>query len=60
MAKSGRSHFIEIHIVTTLEFAKNQGVAVIDEIREQISAAFSIPPDRRWFTVAFTAGQRWV
>lgn len=60
VAKSGRGHFIEIHIVTTPEFAVNKGISVLDEIREQISAGLSIPPDRRWFTVAFTADPRWV
>ncbi|MCG6657981.1 cation diffusion facilitator family transporter [Halomonas campisalis] len=59
VAKAGRGHFIEIHIVTTPDFAVGQGVALMDEIREQISAGLTIPPERRWFTVAFTADQRW-
>ncbi|WP_253443335.1 cation diffusion facilitator family transporter [Halomonas sp. Y3] len=59
VAKAGRGHFIEIHIVTAPEFGAGQGVAVMDEIREQISAGLSIPPERRWFTVAFTADERW-
>ena len=59
VAKAGRGHFIEIHIVTAPEFAAGQGVALMDEIREQISAGLSIPPARRWFTVAFTADERW-
>ncbi|MDN3520699.1 cation diffusion facilitator family transporter [Halomonas ramblicola] len=59
VAKSGRGHFIEIHIVTAPEFAAGQGVALMDEIREQIGAGLSIPPERRWFTVAFTADRRW-
>ncbi|GHE22001.1 cation diffusion facilitator family transporter [Halomonas urumqiensis] len=59
VAKAGRGHYIEIHIVTTPEYARGQGVAVLDEIREQISAGLSIPPERRWFTVAFTADPRW-
>lgn len=59
VAKSGRGHFIEIHIVTTPDFAAGQGIAALDEIREQISAGLSIPPERRWFTVAFTADERW-
>ncbi|MFC3283754.1 cation diffusion facilitator family transporter [Litchfieldella rifensis] len=60
VAKSGRGHFIEIHIVTTPEFAADQGIVFLDEIRKQISEGLSIPPDRRWFTVAFTADPRWV
>ncbi|WP_043526571.1 cation diffusion facilitator family transporter [Litchfieldella xinjiangensis] len=59
VAKSGRGHFIEIHIVTAPEFAADAGVALLDEIREQITAGFSIPPERRWFTVSFTADPRW-
>lgn len=59
VAKAGRGHFIEIHIVTTPEFGTGQGIALLDEIREQISAGLSIPPERRWFTVAFTADPRW-
>lgn len=59
VAKAGRGHFIEIHIVTTPAFGIGEGIAVLDEIREQISAGLSIPPERRWFTVAFTADPRW-
>ena len=59
VAKSGRGHFIEIHIVTTPEYGQGKGIAVLDEIREQISAGLSTPPERRWFTVAFTADERW-
>ena len=59
VAKSGRGHFIEVHIVTTPEFGAGQGMALMDEIREEISAGLSIPPERRWFTVAFTADERW-
>ncbi len=60
VAKSGRNHVIEIHVLTTPEFAMYQGVAVMDEIREQISSSINIPPERRWFTVAFTADKRWL
>ncbi|NAW35686.1 cation diffusion facilitator family transporter [Halomonas alimentaria] len=59
VAKAGRGHFIEIHIVTAPDFASGQGVAVMDEIREQIAERLSPPPERRWFTVAFTADERW-
>jgi len=59
VAKAGRGHFIEIHIVTAPEFAAGQGVAVMDEIRAQIAEQLTPPPERRWFTVAFTADERW-
>ncbi|MCE8027756.1 cation diffusion facilitator family transporter [Billgrantia desiderata] len=59
VAKAGRGHYIEIHIVTTPEFAAERGIAVLDEIREEIAAKLSPPPERRWFTVAFTADPRW-
>ncbi|MEQ5802408.1 cation transporter [Halomonas sp. H10-9-1] len=59
VAKAGRGHFIEIHIVTAPDFAAGQGVALMDEIRAQIAAGLSPPPERRWFTVAFTADERW-
>lgn len=59
VAKAGRGHYIEIHIVTAPEFATERGIAVLDEIREQIAANLSPPPERRWFTVAFTADPRW-
>lgn len=59
VAKANSGHYIETHIVTTPEFGQGQGVAVLDEIREQISAGLSPPPERRWFTVAFTAAERW-
>ncbi|MCE9664792.1 cation transporter [Halomonas sp. M5N1S17] len=59
VAKAGRGHYIEIHIVTAPDFASDRGVAMLDDIREQIAAGLSIPPERRWFTVAFTADPRW-
>ncbi|MCE8026521.1 cation diffusion facilitator family transporter [Billgrantia aerodenitrificans] len=59
VAKAGRGHYIEIHIVTTPEFAADRGIAALDEIREEIAAKLSPPPERRWFTVAFTADPRW-
>lgn len=59
VAKSGRGHFIEIHILTTPDFGTGKGVAIFDEIREQITAGLSIPPERRWFTVSFTAEEKW-
>lgn len=60
VAKSGRGHFIEIHIVTTPEFAAERGVAELDEVREAIATGLSIPAEHRWFTVAFTADTRWL
>ncbi|EWH01688.1 cation diffusion facilitator family transporter [Halomonas sp. BC04] len=59
VAKAGRGHYIEIHIVTAPDFASDRGIALLDDIREQIAAGLSIPPERRWFTVAFTADPRW-
>ncbi|MBB3232778.1 cation diffusion facilitator family transporter [Halomonas stenophila] len=59
VAKAGRGHFIEIHIVTRGDFAAGRGMAELDEIREAIAAGLSIPPERRWFTVSFTADPRW-
>lgn len=60
VAKTGRGHFIEIHIVTRADFASQRGMVVLDEIREEIAAHLSVPPQHRWFTVAFTADSRWV
>jgi uncharacterized membrane protein (DUF4010 family) len=40
--------------------ADGQGIAALDEIREQIGTGLSNPPARRWFTVAFTAEERWI
>lgn len=59
VVKSGRGRFIEIHILTRPDFGKQRGVAEMDEIRERIAAALPIPAERRWFTVAFTAQERW-
>ncbi len=59
VAKTGRGHFIEIHIVTRADFAAQRGMCVLDEIRAEIAAQLSIPAERRWFTVAFTADPRW-
>ncbi|SFI15703.1 cation diffusion facilitator family transporter [Modicisalibacter xianhensis] len=59
VAKTGRGHFIEIHIITRKDFASQRGMAELDEIREEIAANLSIPPQHRWFTVAFTADPRW-
>ncbi|PMR73614.1 cation diffusion facilitator family transporter [Billgrantia endophytica] len=59
VAKAGRGHYIEIHIVTAPDFAAGQGISVLDEIREQIAGELSVPAERRWFTVAFTADPRW-
>jgi len=59
VAKSGRGTFIEIHIVTSPDFAAGRGMIELDEIREEIASGLSVPPQRRWFTVAFTAEERW-
>ncbi|WP_027967435.1 cation diffusion facilitator family transporter [Halomonas halocynthiae] len=59
VAKAGRGYFIELHIITTPDFAAQQGVSLLDEIREEITAGLSIPAERRWFSVAFTAEERW-
>ncbi|MFP4137644.1 MAG: cation diffusion facilitator family transporter [Halomonas sp.] len=59
VAKAGRGHFIEIHIVTAPDFAAGEGVAAMDAIRAQIAEHLTPPPERRWFTVAFTADERW-
>ncbi|RTR05898.1 cation diffusion facilitator family transporter [Halomonas nitroreducens] len=59
VAKAGRGHFIEIHIVTRPDFAAGRGMGELDAIREAIAAGLSIPPERRWFTVSFTADPRW-
>ncbi|WP_456269501.1 cation transporter [Kushneria sp. AK178] len=60
VARTGRGHFIEIHILTTPAFAAHEGVASLDEIRTQIGAALDIEPHHRWFTVCFTADERWM
>ncbi|MGC3873006.1 cation diffusion facilitator family transporter [Halomonas sp. GXIMD04776] len=59
VAKTGRGYFIEIHIVTQPDFASGRGMSMLDEIREEIALQLSAPPERRWFTVAFTADPRW-
>lgn len=59
VAKAGRGHFIEIHVVTRPDFAAGRGMVELDEIRAAIAAGLSIPPQRRWFTVSFTADPRW-
>ncbi len=60
VAKSGRGYFIEIHIVTSPDFACENGVAELDNIRGQIVERISIAPEHCWFTVAFTADKRWI
>ena len=60
VAKSGRVHTIEIHLLTTPEFAREAGVARLDEIREEIASRLSIPGSQRWFTLSFTAERRWL
>ncbi|RAH36954.1 cation diffusion facilitator family transporter [Halomonas sp. SL1] len=59
VAKAGRGHFIEIHIVTRTDFAAGRGVAELDEIRAAIAAGLCIPAEHRWFTVSFTADPAW-
>ncbi|GAA0566200.1 cation diffusion facilitator family transporter [Halomonas salifodinae] len=59
VAKTGRVSVIEIHIVTRPDFAAEAGVAALDEIRREIDAGLSIPAEKRWFTLAFTADPRW-
>ncbi|WP_136246949.1 cation diffusion facilitator family transporter [Halomonas borealis] len=59
VAKAGRGHFIEIHIVTRPDFAAARGVGELDEIRTAIAAGLSIPAEHRWFTVSFTADPTW-
>ncbi|MBD3895635.1 cation transporter [Halomonas sp. ML-15] len=60
VAKSGRVHTIEIHLLTTPEFAREAGVARLDEIRAEIASRLSIPGAQRWFTLSFTAERRWL
>ncbi|GHC14655.1 cytochrome c551 [Kushneria pakistanensis] len=60
VARTGRGHFIEIHILTTPDFAAHEGVATLDDVRTQIGAALDIAPQQRWFTVCFTADERWM
>ncbi|MDF3919164.1 cation transporter [Salinicola sp. LHM] len=60
VAKTGRVHNIEIHIVTTPDFASGSGIAELDRIREEIAEGLSIPAEQRWFTVSFTADPRWL
>lgn len=52
-------HFIEIHILIRPDFGAQHGVSILDEIREEIGSKLSIPPEKRWFTVPFTADPRW-
>lgn len=60
VARSGRGHFIAIHILADPAFGRGQGIEAFDEIRHRIGAALDIHPDKRWFTVCFTADRRWL
>lgn len=60
VAKTGRVHNIEIHVLTTPDFAKTTGVSALDRIREDIARRLSIPSEQRWFTLSFTADPRWL
>lgn len=60
VVKTGRLYSIEIHLVTPENFAQEQGVVQLDQIREQISQQISIPPPQRWLTICFTSDQKWI
>ena len=59
VAKVGRAYFIEIHIVVPANFEIG-GIATLDAIRREISAAISNQESYQWLTVAFTADERWI
>lgn len=59
VVKTGRLYSIEIHLITPEGFAKEQGVIVLDNIREQIASQLSIPSQQRWLTICFTSKEKW-
>lgn len=59
VVKTGRLYSIEIHLITPESFAKEKGVIVLDNIREQIASQLSIPSQQRWLTICFTSKEKW-
>ncbi|UYZ85009.1 cation transporter [Entomomonas sp. E2T0] len=59
VVKTGRLYSIEIHLITSESFAKEQGVIALDNIREQIASQLSIPAQQRWLTICFTSKEKW-
>lgn len=59
VVKTGRLYSIEIHLITPKDFAKGEGVAALDNIREQIAQQLSVPSRQRWLTICFTSEAKW-
>jgi cation diffusion facilitator family transporter len=56
VAKIGRAHFIEIHIVVPPGYPIS-GVEALDEIRREIREALEEGSPQLWLTIAFTADE---
>ncbi len=56
VAKIGRAHFIEIHIVVPLDYPLS-GIETLDNIRSQIREALEPGSPQLWLTIAFTADE---
>ncbi|MDI1352397.1 MAG: cation transporter, partial [bacterium] len=54
VAKIGRAHFIEIHIVVPLEYPIS-GIETLDKIRSEIRETLGDDSHQLWLTIAFTA-----
>ncbi len=59
VAKVGRAYFIEIYVVAPADFPLS-GIAQLDAIRQEISAAIGNQEAYQWLIVAFTADERWI
>ncbi|GAA5512924.1 hypothetical protein Dcar01_01648 [Deinococcus carri] len=58
VAKSGRVRYIDINIITPPDFGR-QGVAGLDQIREEIRHDLEEADTQLWLTVSFTADPKW-
>lgn len=59
VAKVGRAYFIEIHVITPVDFQIGS-ITTLDAIRQEISAAIGTQGLYQWLTVSFTADKRWI
>jgi cation diffusion facilitator family transporter len=58
VAKIGRTHFVEIHVLVTPQY--NADIATADSIRRDIAARLNASWPQFWLTIDFTADRAWL
>lgn len=57
--KAGRGRFIEIHVVTPVDY-RIETVRQLDGIREDVERRIGFHGPETWLTIAFTTDETWI